>query len=130
MVWKWTRRYAASRGYHSYLTWRFPTFYLLYVTRTVHTLIRKFWKNYDYLCHPAQEVIAGNYLEKANRDMVQTKYYLETLVALILSFSIIGLCPDLHETSIYVKPKIISLEKDWKSCVVHLKRPLLAQFSC
>ena len=81
-------------------------FYLVCVTKTAHTLDKKVCDGHVY--QTTHEVLVGNYMEIASEDTVSTKCFVESCVALIPSFSIIGLCPDFHETSIYVKQKLVS----------------------
>ena len=81
-------------------------FYLLRVATTVHTLNKKVFDNCRHVYHPTQEVIAANYLQIPSGDMVSTKYFLESRVALTSS-SMTKLCPNLHETNICGKRKII-----------------------
>ena len=61
--------------------------------------------DYRHTYPAGSRVVKGNYLELSSEDPVQTTYYLEKNKAIILSNSIVVICPELSEIKVKIKKK-------------------------
>ena len=80
-------------------------FYPTQVTQE-ETILEKFiTDDYGHTYPPGSRVVKGNYLEIASEDPDQTTYYLKKNKAVILSNSIVVICPELSEIKVKIKKK-------------------------
>ena len=104
-------------------------FYLIKVTQE-ETILEKFITDDYGHTYPPGSHVKGNYLEISSEDPDQTTYYLEKKNAAILSYSIVGICPELSEIKAKIKKKEFpgfTLEKHLyglENCVICNLSPL------
>ena len=80
-------------------------FYPTQVTQE-ETILEKFiTDDYGHTYLPGSRVVKGNYLEISSEDPDQTTYYLKKNKAVILSNSVVVICPELSEIKVKIKKK-------------------------
>ena len=80
-------------------------FYLLKVTEEESHLQNVLTDDYGHSYPPESNVIVGNYLEVSKEEQNKTTYYLDKKKAVILSYSVVGICPELLETHVTFRKK-------------------------
>ena len=83
-------------------------FYLSYVTKEQEIIKEIFKDDYRHKYYPGSKIIRGKYLEIFKEEKVTTKYYLDQQEAAVLSYSAIGICPELMAVNFYMRKKLVS----------------------